>query len=44
MENKILAAVNGSNITEEDVINEIAALGERGKNLKDSTIAAHCPS
>lgn len=36
MENKILATVNGWNITEEDVYNEIQALGERGKSLMNS--------
>ena len=33
MSNKILATVNGWNITDDDVYNEISQLGERGKNL-----------
>ena len=32
-ESKVIAAVNGTAITEEDVINEIKKLGERGKEL-----------
>lgn len=33
MEERILASVNGMNVTEQDVINEITAMGERGRQF-----------